>query len=162
MRLSGRYPTSDFSISWERWIWVEEFPHRICAGDVNLSIDLRDEARGERFAICCRPHHGNREGLAFLSVSMRRTQTRPSSWRRLDDLSPIRRIRQGPPALHHLSSYLAPLLTPPLRLEAQGRVYFPSAIFLWRGYGSRIFSQNLRGTTPGERREVVGERNNAK
>jgi hypothetical protein len=74
-----------------------------CAGDVNLSIDLRDEARGERFAICCR-RHGNREGLAVLSLSVRRKRTRPSSWRRLDDLSPICRIREGPLALHLLFS----------------------------------------------------------
>jgi hypothetical protein len=75
---------------------------------VNPSIDLRDEARGERFAICCR-WHGNREGPAFLSLSIRRTRTRPSSWRRLGDLSPICRIREGLLALRLLfSSSLAP------------------------------------------------------
>jgi len=84
---------------------------RICAGGVNLSIDLHDEATGERLAICCQLH-GNSEGLAFLSLSIRRTRTRPSSWRRLGDLSPICRIREGPPALHLLvSSSFGPLLT---------------------------------------------------
>ena len=78
---------------------------------VNLSIDLRDEATGERLAICCRRE--NREGLAFLSLSIRRTRTRPSSWRRLGDLSPMCRIREGPPALHLLvSSCLTLLLNP--------------------------------------------------
>src|SRR5260370_34339905 len=73
------------------------------ARGLNLSIDLRDEASHERFAICCR-RHGNREGLVFLSLSIRRRHTRPSSWRPLGDLSPICRIREGPPALHLLSS----------------------------------------------------------
>ena len=90
---------------------------------VNLSIDLRDEARGEQFAICCR-RHGNREGLAFLSLSIRRTRTRPSSWRRVGDLSPIGRIREGPPALHLLVSSSLALSTlhgntPRLRLGAR-------------------------------------------
>src|SRR5262249_1720443 len=30
--------------------------HVICEGGFNLLIDLRDEATGERFAICCRRH----------------------------------------------------------------------------------------------------------
>ena len=75
----------------------------ICAGGFNLLIDLRDEASRERFAICCR-RRGIREGPAFLSLSIRRTRTRPSSWRRLGDLSPICRIREGPPVLRLLSS----------------------------------------------------------
>ena len=37
------------------------------ARGLNLSIDLRDAASHERFAICCR-RHGNREGLVFLSL----------------------------------------------------------------------------------------------
>src|SRR5215471_6067453 len=77
--------------------------HVICAGGFNLLIDLRDEATGERFATCCR-RHGNRESLVFLSLSIRRTRTRPSSWRRLGDVSPICRIREGPPALRLLVS----------------------------------------------------------
>src|SRR5215469_5769737 len=90
---------------------------------VNLSIDLRDEARGERFAICCR-RHGNREGPVFLSLSIRRKRTRPSSWRRRGDVSPICHIREGSPALRLLvSSWPSPNTsggnTPRLRLGAR-------------------------------------------
>ena len=99
----------------------EEF-HTKFARAINLSIDLRDEAKGERFAICWRRE--NREGLAFLSLSIRRTRTRPSSWRRVGDLSPIGRIREGPPALHLLVSSSLALSTlhgntPRLRLGAR-------------------------------------------
>jgi hypothetical protein len=51
------------------------------------------EASRERFAICCRQSHGNREGPTFLPVSIGRRESRPSSWRRWDVFLPICRIR---------------------------------------------------------------------
>jgi hypothetical protein len=46
-------------------------------GEPNLPTD--PEASRERFATC---RHGNREGPIFLSVSIGRRESRPSSWRR--------------------------------------------------------------------------------
>jgi hypothetical protein len=104
---------------------------------IKFLIDLRDEARGERFAICYRPHHGNREGLAFLSVSMRRTQTRPSSWRRLMIFRPsVVFAKDRQPCIIFLQ------FGPSLNSSA---VYFPSAI--WRRYGSRNFPKFAKRIT---------------
>src|SRR5689334_1302182 len=47
---------------------------------VNLSPNL--EASRERFATCRCRSHGNREVLSFRFVSIGRTESRPSLWRR--------------------------------------------------------------------------------
>jgi len=51
--------------AWPSWI------------EANLATDL--ESSRERLATCCQPL-GNREGPTFLSVSIGRTESRPSCW----------------------------------------------------------------------------------
>src|SRR5215471_5363764 len=61
--------------------------------DPNLPTD--PVASRERFATSRRQPHGNREGLTFLSVSIGRRESRPSSSRGWGAFSPMCRIRQG-------------------------------------------------------------------
>src|SRR5262249_37840594 len=60
--------------------------------EASLSTD--PEANRERLATCRQPAE-NREGPTFLSVSIGRRESRPSSSRRWGAFSPICRIRQG-------------------------------------------------------------------
>jgi hypothetical protein len=71
---------------------------------VNLSPNL--EASRERFATCRCRSHGNREGLSFHFVTIGRTESRPSWWRRWGVFSPICRIRRGSLVSRLLSSCL--------------------------------------------------------
>jgi hypothetical protein len=133
-------------------------PASLCLGGVNHSIDLRHEASHERFAICCR-RDGNREGLAFLSLSIRRRHTRPSWWRPLGDLSPICRIREGLPALHLLSSSCCSP-TPQRRntvAQGLGARNFPRAIYsLTLEEGSRISHKMPEGILARKCKPILG------
>jgi hypothetical protein len=62
---------------------------------LRISLPSDPVASRERFATSRGQPHGNREGPTFLSVSIRRRESRRSSLRRWGAFSPICRIRQG-------------------------------------------------------------------
>src|SRR6516165_9947384 len=89
----------------------------------NLPTD--PEANRERFATSRRQPHGNREGPTFLSVSIGRRESRPSSSRRWGAFSSICRIRQGRLASRLLSSCSLWRPLPDVRLAAYAVATLP-------------------------------------